>query len=194
MREPAHQRIGPLIAELIETLPPDLDRPFAIFGHSFGALVAFELTRALRQVGLPSPKLLIVSGRVAPQLPLRRRPIHALPDAEFRDELRRLDGTPRAVLDHQELMGLYTPIIRADLAVNESYDYRDEPPLDIPLLALGGLDDTLVSRDDLAAWSAQTRNRFECLSFPGGHFFLQSSTPDLLATLTRALLPLQETL
>lgn len=187
LREPAHQRIGPLLDEIVDAITPELDRPFALFGHSKGALVAFELGRELRRRGLPSPTLLIASGRVAPQLPPRRRPIHALPEAEFRDELRRLDGTPRAVLDHHELMSLFSPVIRADLAVNESYVYRAEPPLDVPLLALGGRDDPLVHADDLDAWETQTSSRFECVRFDGGHFFLQTAAPALLATLTRVL-------
>jgi medium-chain acyl-[acyl-carrier-protein] hydrolase len=192
LREPAHQRIAPLVDELLEAIGPDLDSPFAIFGHSMGALVGFELARAIRRRGLENPKLVIASGRAAPQLPRRYPPIHALPEAEFLDELRLLDGTPRAVLDHHELMSLFSPLIRADLAVSESYTYQVEAPLDLPLIALGGLDDPRVDRDELEAWRLQTSDRFECEQFPGSHFFLQTATAGLLSVLSRVLTQIQE--
>jgi medium-chain acyl-[acyl-carrier-protein] hydrolase len=191
LRETSHQRIGPLIDDLVAALVADLDKPFALFGHSMGALVAFELARELRRQNLPRPKLLIASGRFAPQLRHRRRAIHALPEAEFREELRLLDGTPQALLDHSELMSLFSPIIRADLAVNETYTYRDEPPLELPILALGGLTDPWVHQDELEGWRLQTSNTFECEQFSGGHFFLQTATAELLTVLSRALTTLQ---
>ncbi len=186
-REPAHQRIGPLVAELVECMEPLLDRPFAIFGHSLGSLVGFELARALRARGLAAPELVIASGRTAPQRPLRRRPIHALPEAEFRDELGKLEGTPQAVLGHDDLMSLFSPMIRADFAVNESYVYRDEPPLDSPILALGGQDDPWVDRSELEAWNMQTTRAFECRVFPGKHFFVQTAAEEVLAVVNVAL-------
>lgn len=191
LREPTHQRIGSLIDGLVDALAAELDKPFALFGHSMGALVAFELARELRRQNLPSPRLLIASGRFAPQLRPRRPPIHALPEVAFREELRLLDGTPQALLDHSELMGLFSPIIRADLAVNETYAYTEEPPLDLPILALGGLTDPWVHQDELEGWRLQTSDRFERQQFAGGHFFLQTATAEMLSVLSRALTTLQ---
>ncbi|SIO60275.1 Surfactin synthase thioesterase subunit [Singulisphaera sp. GP187] len=191
IREPIHQLIGPLIDDLVEALAADLDQPFALFGHSMGALVAFELTRELRRRNLPSPQLLIASGRIAPQLRPRRRPIHTLPEPEFRKELRLLDGTPQALLDHNELMSLFSPIIRADLAVNATYIYTTEPPLPLPILALGGRTDPWVDQEELEGWRLQTSETFKSEHFPGSHFFLQTATAELLAVLSRALTPLQ---
>lgn len=186
-KEPAYSRIGPLVAALADAVEPAIDRPYAVFGHSLGALVGFELIRVLRHRGVAGPQLLIASGRTAPQLPLRRRAIHALPEREFRDELRRLEGTPAAVLDHDELMGLFSPMIRADFAVNESYSYTAEAPLDCPVVALGGLDDPWVNRDELDAWSAETCASFECRQFPGKHFFVQTAAAAVLAAVAGAL-------
>ncbi|WP_244884937.1 thioesterase II family protein [Singulisphaera acidiphila] len=191
LREPIHRRIGPLIDELAEAIGTELDKPFVLFGHSMGALVAFELARELRRRNLPSPRLLIASGRIAPQLRPRRPPIHTLPEAEFREELRLLDGTPQALLDHSELMGLFSPIIRADLAVNATYAYTDEPPLDLPILALGGQTDPWVHQEELEGWRLQTNNAFEREQFLGGHFFLQTATAELLTVLSRSLTTLQ---
>jgi medium-chain acyl-[acyl-carrier-protein] hydrolase len=191
LREPAHRRVGPLVLELAEVLAHAVEPPFAIFGHSMGALVSFELARQMRRRGMTAPRLLIASGRAAPQLPLRRRPIHALPEPDFRDELRKLEGTPAAVLDHDELMALFSPTLRADFALNETYRYNEEPPLDLPILALGGVDDPWVSREELEGWRAQTAASFDCAQFPGKHFYFQTATAEVLATVGRALARLE---
>jgi medium-chain acyl-[acyl-carrier-protein] hydrolase len=152
-----------------------------------GAIIAFELARKLRREGRILPELLIVSGRIAPQLPLRRGSLHDLPELEFRQELRRLEGTPPAVLEHEELMQLFSPMLRADFAVNDTYVYHDEPPLVLPIVAFGGIDDPWVSRGELDAWRAQTAATFTPHPLPGKHFFLQSAEPQLLALLSQIL-------
>jgi len=192
MREPCHERLAPLVDELIPAISPELDRPFALFGHSMGALIAYELTRALRSQGLPTPRLLVASGRSAPQLPRRRRPIHDLPEPEFREELRRLNGTPQAVLDHNELMSLFSPVIRADLAMNETYIYQEQPPLDLPLLALGGDDDPWVTPPELMAWGEQAQGSFTMENVPGDHFFLQGASREVLAIVSHHLARVME--
>lgn len=186
-REAPYRRIEPLVSALCEGLAPSLGGAYALFGHSLGALLAFELARHLRHEGYPGPTHLIVSGRVAPQVRSRRRPIHDLPDAEFLEELRRLGGTPEAVLEHDELMQLLMPILRADLSVAETYGHRPEPPLDCPITAVGGLEDPWVDGDDLEAWRAQTTSTFECVRLPGDHFFIQAAEAELLAIVGRAL-------
>ncbi|MEM7481854.1 MAG: thioesterase domain-containing protein [Acidobacteriota bacterium] len=150
------------------------DLPFAFFGHSMGSLIAFELARWLRREGLPAPRHLFMSAHRAPHQPLREPPIYALPDAEFRNRLRRLNGTPEAVLQHPELMELLEPLLRADFAVNERYECRSEPPLDIPLTAYGGVEDPDVEAADLKAWGQHTTGPFQTRLFPGDHFFLQT--------------------
>src|SRR5207247_11422405 len=98
-----------------------------------------------------------VAAHARPRRPERLQPMHALSDAEFRDELRRLNGTPAAVLESEELMQAVLPTIRADFQLCETYDPADEPPLDCPILALGGRDDARASAADLEAWRAYTR-------------------------------------
>lgn len=186
--EPLRTELAPLTERLAEDLAPYLDTPFAFFGHSMGALIAYELTRLLRREGLPLPEHLCVSGRRAPQLPSDKRPLHDLPEEEFKEELRSLDGTPEEILEHPELMDLFTPILRADFSVCETYRYAEEEPLDIPISAFGGLEDPDVGRDHLLAWRAHTRGPFRVRMLAGGHFFLNPSREALVRAVAEDLL------
>jgi medium-chain acyl-[acyl-carrier-protein] hydrolase len=185
--EPAHSRLEPLIDALMPQLAPHLDRPFALFGHSMGALVAFEVTRALRATGAPMPAHLHVAGRIAPQLTDPRRRLHNLSDQELLEELRALGGVPRAVLEDRDLMALALPVLRADLAVNETYRHTPAAPLRVPITAFGGTHDPKVREDELRAWERQTYAGFRTCIVPGDHFFVSSALPlvlrDLIADL-----------
>jgi medium-chain acyl-[acyl-carrier-protein] hydrolase len=130
---------------------------------------------------------LFVSAHRAPQVPDPDAPIHALPNPEFLQELRRYNGTPEAVLENAELMQLLLPTLRADFAVVETYAYTPEQPLDCPITAFGGLDDREVSSDELEAWREQTNASFVLKMFPGDHFFLDSAKPLLLQSLSQKL-------
>jgi medium-chain acyl-[acyl-carrier-protein] hydrolase len=187
-REPAYTRMAPLISDLAAAVRTHLDRPYALFGHSMGSLVALELARELRRQGRP-PAAVIFSGHAAPHVPARERPLHALPDSEFRDELRRLNGTPAAVLDNDELMEAVLPTVRADFAVCETYVPTDDRPLDCPVLALGGRDDSRVSVADLEGWRAYTGGPFDVQILPGDHFFVQTHRPAVLDVIARFLAP-----
>ena len=173
-----------------DALRPHLDVPFALFGHSMGALVVFELTRELRRRRVPLPVLLAVSGHEAPQRPDPDPPIAHLPDAEFIRELRaRYDGIPEQVLAEQELLQLLLPVLRADVLLMESYVYGDEPALECALSCYGGEQDRHVGREDLEAWREQTRGPFTLRVFPGGHFFIESARDAVLKALREDLLP-----
>lgn len=185
--EPPFTRLEPLIQALAHALLPSLTKPFAFFGHSMGGLVSFELVRILRKEYDLSPVHLFVSGHRAPQVPDPDPPIHALPEAAFLEELRRLNGTPEAVLQNAELMQLLLPTLRADFAVIETYIYAPDPPLDCPITAFGGLQDQEASCDDLEAWREQTNAAFSLQMLRGDHFFLHSAQPLLLQFLSRKL-------
>ncbi len=173
--EPPFTRLPNLIAALAESLNHYVDQPFALFGHSLGALVAFELARNLCRQGRRAPVHLFVSGCRAPHLAHTDRWAHTLPDGAFRDELRRLNGTPAELLDNDELMDLLLPTLRADFALFETYDYRSGSPLRCPITALGGRDDEGITREDLDAWHTHTRARFQRRVLPGDHFFLRNA-------------------
>lgn len=187
LREPPFTGSEEMITAIADALTPWLDLPFVFFGHSMGGMIGFELTRELRRRGRTLPLHLFVSGRRAPQLPARDEPIHDLPEPEFIERLRELDGTPEEVLQHAELMKLLIPLLRADFAVNETYVYAEEPPIDIGISAFGGLSDVDVSRDDVEAWSVQTRGRFRMRMMPGGHFFLHTQKDLILESVARDL-------
>jgi medium-chain acyl-[acyl-carrier-protein] hydrolase len=178
-------RLSPLVEALAPALAPLLDKPFAFFGHSLGALVSFELARRIRRDYGVNPERLFVSASRAPQIPHRHSPIHTLPRDEFLAEVRRLNGTPAELLAHQEFMEIMLPLLRADFAIHETYEYSTEPPLDCPISAFGGLQDRRVSNNDLYEWHAQTKASFSLQMLPGDHFFLKH--PLLLQTLAQEL-------
>ena len=194
LSEPALTRIEPLVRELKNAILPYLKQPFAFFGYSMGSLVAFELTRCLRRDEQLYPKHLFMCARRAPQLPKIKRPIHQLPDAEFMEELYRLNGTPKEILANDELMKLLLPTLRADFATIETYDYYDEAPLKSPITAFGGSEDTEVSRQDLEAWKLQTNASFELHILPGDHFFINSARSRLIQILSRECSQITKTL
>jgi len=185
-KERPFQQLAPLIASLADAVATLLQAPFAIYGHSYGALLGFSLARELRRRSCREPEHLFVSGRRAPQL-LEPSPMRQLSDPQFLARLRCLGGIPDAVFDEPGLMGYYLPILRADVAVNETATPAPEAPLACPITALGGLSDDRASAGELDAWQAQTSAAFERELFPGGHFFLQSERTALLGSLSRRL-------
>ncbi len=186
MMEAPFTQMLPLVRAAAEALLPHLDKPFAFFGHSMGALVSFEVARWLRRRSGPEPIHLFVSGCFAPDIP-DPYPLHDLPDSELLEGLRRLNGMPQEALENAELMRLLLPTLRADCTVTETYNYTDEPPLNCPVSAFGGLQDHLVGRTHLEAWRQQTTASFSLRMFPGDHFFLHSAQPLLLRILSREL-------
>jgi medium-chain acyl-[acyl-carrier-protein] hydrolase len=179
--------LSSLIQVLAQALSSLLDKPFAIFGHSLGALVGFELTRQLRRQYGVSPARLFISAGCAPQIPRRGSPIHTLPAKEFLAEVRRLNGIPKEVVEHDELMEIVIPLLRADFALYEAYVYSAEPPLNCPISAFGGLQDRKVTHRDLEAWRDQTTGAFSLRMLPGDHFFLNTTQPLLLQMLSQEL-------
>lgn len=184
LAEPPFDRMAPLAEALADVVEPLLSLPFALFGHSNGALVGFELARTLRARGRPGPVHLFASGRRAPDLPPDRPPTHHLPDAAFLADLQELGGLPPQVLEHPELMEMLLPTLRADVASHETYEFQEQPPLAFPITAYGGLTDPRVSREKLQAWSRHTAGPFVMRLFPGGHFYLQEHRTDVLRTLS----------
>ncbi len=187
LREAPFVRLGPLVralANLIEAIP---ERPFALFGHSMGGLVAFELARTLRERGRPGPTHLFVSAAAAPNTAPTGPMIHCAPDLEVKRTLRDLNGTPQELLDNDELMALILPTFRADLSVLENYRYRDEPPLDVPITVFGGTSDPFVPPSALAGWRRQSTGGSRLQLFPGDHFFVSSAASDVMGAIARDL-------
>lgn len=170
LREPPLERMDDIVGALHREVRPYLDgTPLTLFGHSMGGLAAFELARALHTT-YPVAHLFVSACR-APRLP-RGKELHLLPHAEFLAEIRALGGTPEDVLRNEELLEVFVPLLRADLAANETYRYRPAPPLTCPITAFGGTDDLTVHRAHLESWAVETTGPFSLTMLPGGHFFI----------------------
>ncbi|MEW5983047.1 MAG: alpha/beta fold hydrolase [Acidobacteriota bacterium] len=181
------------LLELARALPghllPSLDRPFALFGHSMGAQIAYELARQLvRQYGR-TPTHVFVSGSGAPDLPRRDAYIHTLPrDEAFLAELhRRYNQIPAIMFEDAELRELYVRLLRADLMLAETYRCADPVPLPCPIVALGGEQDRGAPPEDLRAWQTLTDAAFSVHLFRGGHFYFSERVQPLLATISHYL-------
>ncbi len=171
INEPPHTRLEPLVEAAVQGLAPYLDRPFAVFGHSMGALVGYEVVQGLRrELGL-EPVHLLVSARRAPQLPPEPANDYLLPDDQLIERLRELNGTPAEVLEHSELMKMLLPMLRADFELNDTYQPANHPPLACPMTVFGGLEDDL-SEEELTAWGELTAAASTLRMFPGDHFYL----------------------
>jgi surfactin synthase thioesterase subunit len=180
IKEPAYSDVYLLVDALAPALVPLLERPFALFGHSMGALVAFELARKLRRDHNLLPERLLVSARIAPSMKLKHSPLNILPDDEFIDALAKLNGTDENALQHRELMKLVLPALRADVAMHEQYKYSEGTPLECPIVAFGGLQDPKVDNEGLDAWRNHTTGPFTKRLLAGDHFFINSPQSSFL--------------
>jgi medium-chain acyl-[acyl-carrier-protein] hydrolase len=173
-----------LVAAAMEALVPLPGPKRVLFGHSMGALVAFELTRSLALGRLQGPDLLIISSCCAPRVRRLRPFTYKLPDQELAAMLREYQGTAAEVLDDPELMRVLLPAVRADLQLFETYVYEPGRLLDCPIVAIGGEDDPYVNAQELDAWRELTAGPFHRFLLPGGHFYLLEHR-QLLAAIVR---------
>lgn len=182
-REPLVDDI-PRLADLVaEALAPFDDRPLALFGHSMGAVLAFETAHRLAR----QPRHLFVSGRRAPSR-FRRGTVHLLSDRDLVGELRRAGGTDPRFLDDEELLAEILPVVRNDYRAVELYRWNPVPPLGCPVTALVGDRDPQAALDDVRAWRDHTTGTFDLKTFPGGHFYLNTHQRGVTDAISRALL------
>ncbi|MEW1587087.1 alpha/beta fold hydrolase [Micromonospora vinacea] len=186
-REPAYTGVRQLVEALAPALAPELGVPYALFGHSMGALVSFELARALRRRAVPPPRVLFAAGGLAPSLRRTSPNIHDEPDAVVVERLRELGGLDEAILAEPELLDLLLPAIRADFAVCETYEYAPESPLSCPIVAFAGDRDREVPPERVAPWREHTSAGFTLHVLPGGHFFPMTARDALLDTVRATL-------
>ncbi len=188
IRERPHVRIAPLVDDFIEALIPYLDGvPYAFFGHSMGAVIAYEVAQKLLTRHGESPAHLFVSARQAPHLPLMRRPWHTLSDDDLKEKLRQLNGTPDDVLNNDDVMGILLPMLRADFELNETYQSSMHVLLDCPITAFGAMSDEHVEVDQLDAWRYLTSCSFDMKFFPGNHFYIKEQKSAVIAILAQHL-------
>jgi len=181
--EAPFESMAALVAALADAIDGYLAQPFAFFGHSMGAAMAFELVRLLRARGKALPEFLIASAARAPQFRRNHVPPPPPTGEQFAGELRRLEGIPAEVLDDPVLMRAILPALKADAALYRNYVYAEDPPLACPIRAWGGDAGPNVRREHLEAWAEQTTASFAVRLFPGGHFYLQTNRAEFLAAL-----------
>ncbi|MBP2291307.1 thioesterase II family protein [Azospirillum rugosum] len=182
--EPSLTAVADAVPGIMEALAPRLDRPLLLFGHSLGASLAHATARALVERGAP-PRLLAVSGRRAPHLPLRRTHSRTLDEAAFRNRIVALGGTPPEVLACADLMELMLPMLRADFIMSDEVDEPVPTPLPIPMLGFAGTDDAEVSVAEVAAWEAFAGAGFALHRLPGGHFFPHQHCREIVHTIMK---------
>ncbi len=185
INERSFTELQQLIGAVEVALKNYLDKPFAFFGHSMGALISFELAHRIREKYGISPSHLFLSANPAPQIFRDEPPRYLLPEQDFIEELGRLNGMPAEIFENRELLQLILPAIRADFQVCETYVYQPRPPLHCPFTVFGGTKDQDVPHEDLVAWRKLTDSNFSLHLFPGDHFYLNTFQKSVLDILTR---------
>jgi surfactin synthase thioesterase subunit len=189
-KEPPVNRMAPLVEALIEVIKPLLDRPFALYGLSMGARVAWALAHRLGERAMPMPAALYLASAAAPGADEGR--------VDWKHDLvgylRTMGGTPPEVFAEPELLDTVLPTLRADLTLVDAFRFRPSTPLDVPIRAFAGLADVEHSPERMSGWGRETSGRFHLDVRPGGHFFdaaselrlIQTIADDLLGELTPA--------
>jgi medium-chain acyl-[acyl-carrier-protein] hydrolase len=180
MGEAPMSDLGELVRQISAVISSQPRMPFAFFGHSLGGLLAFEVARYCMLHYLPQPLHLFASGCSAPQYRDRDRKLHLLPDNELIEALKDYNGTPAEVLANEELMSLLLPMLRADFALVENYQYRATLRLSLPISVLAGRGDSHVEQMQVDGWSKETSGSCRVNWFEGDHFFVQSERAAVL--------------
>jgi surfactin synthase thioesterase subunit len=186
--EPPIRNATEAAAAFIAAVAPFLTEPFALFGHSMGALIAYEAARLLQQQsGQPEPLHVFVSAARAPHLADPQPPLRDLPSRELIDTMRRWNGVPEMVLQHPELLSIVLPILRADLTLCETYSCATATQLAIPITAFGGRADPKIVPEEVEGWTALTTATCTTHFFDAGHFYIDSHRLEILDTITAQL-------
>jgi pyochelin biosynthetic protein PchC len=184
--EPCLTTVADLADQIHAALGPSLPGTFAFFGHSMGAILAFEVARRITREQGRGPAHLFVSGRPAPPR-YRHRNLHRAGNPALIAELRSLGGTDPRILQASDVLDLILPTMRADYTASETYRFDPGPPLSCDLTAMTGDRDATNTTQDAAAWSAHTTGTFHLQVYPGGHFYLDDCRTQVLKLISSAL-------
>ncbi|MBJ9976495.1 thioesterase [Pseudomonas sp. S75] len=172
--ESSYDELQPLINDLGQAIVPHLTQSFAFFGHSFGSLLAFELTAWLKNNNHPVPDRLFISSFRAPPIPAQKPHTYDLPRNELIEKLKTYNGTDSSILKNEELIDIFLPALRADLKICENYHSRQPPALKIPITIYFGERDEHIPPETLDGWELCTTHPLEFKKFRGDHFYLNT--------------------
>jgi surfactin synthase thioesterase subunit len=179
LNEPLISNMETVIKQLFPHFTSLIDKPYILFGHSLGALIAYEIAIKLQNSTYPKPMHLVVSGCRAPDEPLDQK-VHLCSDAELIAKLVEFNGTPNEIMDDLSTLEFVLPIMRADFAISETYRHINREILNCDVTALGGIDDETVSVDKLGNWKKHTMGQFRLYRYPGDHFFIRKSQSKII--------------
>jgi len=186
IREPLIRDLQQMAADIFNQVRSGLDEPYAFYGHSMGAMLAYLVTRMALDADLPPPTRLFLSGCGAPASKSKMPGRHKLPKTEFWKALKELGGSPDEVLQNEELQHYFEPILRADFEAIEKYDYQEATPFDIPVTVIIGYDE-FVTREEAEQWQMETRAPIDVISYPGNHFFIFDRAFDIARLIKKTL-------
>lgn len=176
-----------IVADVWKQIRKDLFRPYAFYGHSMGTLVGFLVTKKIIQEKYPLPKHLFFTGCGGPSFQEMKRNTHLLPRDAFIQKLKKMGGSPTEILENNDLMDFFEPIIRADFEAMENYTYQKTDAFDIPITCMIGADED-TTYDHALTWQAETTVPLKILTFPGDHFFIFDHTEKIIETINSNLM------
>jgi medium-chain acyl-[acyl-carrier-protein] hydrolase len=180
MIEPLNNNMANIVAQLSERFAVYTDKPFFTFGHSLGALLSFEFIKSVYRSYSVCPFHMIISATKAPHLPFRMKHLSQLDDKTLKEQLKIYNGIDERILNNDELLDLFLPIIKNDFSIYETYNFSESKPFPCDILALSGMEDKTVTPEEILAWEKYTEGKFEHLSFPGEHFFIRDHQKRIL--------------
>lgn len=184
--ESPHSKLRKVVEEISRDIETILrDNEIVFFGHSMGALLAFEVARQLNRNNIVTPTRLFLSGCSHPQ-DLDVKGIHKLPDEEFIDELRKRNGTPEKVIENEVLMSIILDYIRADFELCETYLYKKDSKINIPINLLCGKEDSFIKSAGLHEWEKETTKNVSIKFFQGDHFYFKEDRGESLLSYIQA--------
>lgn len=163
-----------ILESLSEGFNPFKETPFFLFGHSLGGLLAYEFAKKIYENYSVYPKHLIVSAAKAPHIP-RKRDLHTLDDRALTEKLKIFAGVDDKILDNEEFLKLFLPIIRSDFSISDNYKSSPIIPLQCDITHLSGKEDKTLNEQDILEWGKYTKVNFKSLTFQGGHFFIKNN-------------------
>lgn len=189
-KQPFYNDVNEAVDDITKSVYENISNsPYAVFGHSMGSLLAYELVNKLVKLGCREPEHIFFSGRCPPHIVKNGAKLHLLPDEEFKECILGIGGTSKEIFESTELCNIFIPVLKADYKIVEEYVYTPDRDyrFSCPITALSGSDDEGTTFDEMLEWKKYTNNEFNCCQFNGGHFFIHSQMENVLELINKSL-------